>query len=105
MRDPPLEDREQHVPPEQFTWRRDPERIDIDHREVRAFPHRDRPGVRLIELSTALCPGRPCSRMIGNRPMFSDSNHLSREAVVTIVAPALQQAGLLDDRHPAQRLP
>ena len=57
-------------------------------------------GVRLIDLSTALCPDRLCSRMIGNRPMFSDSNHLSREAVVTIVAPALQQAGVLDDKLP-----
>ena len=62
-------------------------------------------GVRLIDLSTALCPDRPCSRMIGNRPMFSDSNHLSREAVVTIVSPALQQAGALDDGQKPQLLP
>ena len=59
-------------------------------------------GVRLIDLSTALCPGRPCARMIGNRPMFSDGNHLSREAVVTIVAPALGQAGVLDDSQNSQ---
>jgi hypothetical protein len=54
-----------------------------------------RRGARLVDLSPGLCRGRPCALMIEDRPLFSDSNHLSREAVRDLVAPALREAGVL----------
>jgi peptidoglycan/LPS O-acetylase OafA/YrhL len=61
-----------------------------------------RHGAALVDLSPALCRGQPCSLMIGNRPMFVDGNHLSREAVLTLVVPALREAGVLGQPIPPQ---
>ena len=43
----------------------------------------------LIDLSPTLCPRRPCPLLLDGRPIFSDSNHLSREAVIELVVPVL----------------
>lgn len=48
-----------------------------------------RGGATLIDLSTTLCSTRPCPLFLNGHPMFIDSNHLSREAVVKLVVPAL----------------
>ena len=50
----------------------------------------------LIDLSSTLCPRRPCPLLLGDRLIFSDSNHLSREAVVKLVAPVLESSGVID---------
>ena len=61
-----------------------------------------RHGATLVDLSPSLCRGEPCALTIGDRPLFSDSNHLSREAVLTLVAPALQAAGVLGQSRPSE---
>ena len=55
-----------------------------------------RNGATLIDLSPTLCPRRPCPLLLDGRPIFSDSNHLSREAVVKLVAPVLEGSGAID---------
>ena len=46
-------------------------------------------GVPLVDLSPVLCPTRPCPLLLDGHPLFADSNHLSREAVVKLVVPVL----------------
>ena len=54
-----------------------------------------RHGATLIDLSPTLCPTRPCPLFLNGRPMFTDSNHLSREAVLTLVAPAVERGKVI----------
>lgn len=74
---------------------------DRNHRPSPAFLAAvRRGGGRFVDLSVPLCRGEYCALTIDGRPLFIDSNHLSREAVLTIVVPHLDRAGVLGDPEP-----
>lgn len=57
----------------------------------------NRRGAALVDISPALCSMRPCPVLIDANPIFTDSNHLSREAVAKLVMPVLERDGVLHE--------
>ena len=54
------------------------------------FPTKD--SVPGIDLSSALCPQQRCLSVVDGRPLFTDGNHVSRQADMRVIGPFLERA-------------
>lgn len=57
-----------------------------------------RHSVRILSLSDAFCRATECRLEIGGRPLFFDGNHVSGFANEALIAPAVSDSGLLNER-------